>query len=251
MKEQNVPRDTPNDMEKYLQASRLVDLRSSVVRETADRLVQGAATPREAAIYIYNFVRDEIKFGYNRRDDITASEVLRDGYGQCNTKSVLLVTLLRAASIPARFHLAQVNKAVQWGVMPPLAYHFAPNNITHTWAEIHLDGHWFVLEGVIMDKPYFLAARQLLLESGRPLGYAIGLPSEVLVNCTDGHCIDWSGTGDVTSQMTAVVADLGLATDPEEFYHQHRVTGLRGVLFERHISQEMTRRAECIRYVKS
>lgn len=247
MKEQNMPWDTPNDMEKYLQPNRLVDLRSSTVRETADRLMQGSATPREAAVCIYNFVRDGIKFGYNRRDDITASEVLHDGYGQCNTKSVLLVTLLRAAGIPARFHLAQVNKAAQWGVMPRLAYRFAPTNITHTWAEIHLDGHWLILEGVIMDKPYFLAGRQLLLESGRPLGYAIGLSSEVLVNCTDGRCIDWNGASDVTCQMTAMVADLGQAADPEEFYHRHRVTGLRGVLFERHISQEMTRRAECIR----
>jgi hypothetical protein len=92
-----------------------------------------------------------------------------------------------------------------------------------------------------------LAAWQLLLESGRPLGYATGLPLEVLVNCTDGRCIDWNGAGDVTCQMMAVIADLGLAADPEEFYRQHRVTELRGVLFERHISQEMTKRSECIR----
>ena len=34
----------------------------------------------------YDFVRNEIAFGYNRADDIPASEVLSDGYGQCNTK---------------------------------------------------------------------------------------------------------------------------------------------------------------------
>lgn len=234
-------------MDEYLQATRLVDLGAGAVRETAARLVQGISTPREAAFRIYDFCRDEIKFGYNRRDDISASGVLRDGYGQCNTKSVLLVALLRAAGIPARFHLAQVDKAVQWGVMPPLVYRFAPGRVTHSWAEVYLNERWIVLEGAIMDEPYFLAARRLLLESGRPMGYAIGVRPEVLASCAGGRCIDWDGASDVISQMTAVVADFGPAADPEEFYRQHTVSGLRGLLYESHVSQEMTGRAERIR----
>ncbi len=247
MKTIDISWDTPAKMDEYLQATRLVDLDAPTVQETAARLVQGVSTPHEAAVEIYYFVRDEIKFGYNRRDAIPASEVLRDGYGQCNTKSVLLVTLLRAAGIPARFHLAQVDKAVQWGVMPPLAYRFAPDGVTHTWVEAHLNGRWIILEGVIMDRPYFLAARRLLLESGRPMGYAIGIPPEVLTNCAAGRRIDWDGTHDVTCQMTAVVADFGPAASAEAFYRQHSVTGLRGLLYERHTSQEMTGRAERIR----
>ena len=31
---------------------------------------------------IYNFVRDEIQFGYNVSDSVTATRVLKDGYGQ-------------------------------------------------------------------------------------------------------------------------------------------------------------------------
>jgi len=47
-----------------------------------------------------------------------------------------------------------------------LAYRFAPGKVMHSWAEVCLDGRWIVLEGMIMDRPYFLAARRLLLESG-------------------------------------------------------------------------------------
>ena len=247
MKAIDVPWHAPTGMDEYLQATRLVDLDALTVRETAARLVQSAATPREAAVKIYRFVRDEIKFGYNRRDDTPASEVLRDGHGQCNTKSVLLVALMRAANIPARFHLAQVDKAVQWGIMPLLAYRFAPEVVTHSWAEVYLDGRWIVLEGVIMDKRYFLAARRLLLESGRPMGYAIGLPPETLANCANGRCIDWDGVHNVICQMTAVAADFGPAADAGAFYRQHTLRGLRGLLFERHTSREMTERAERIR----
>lgn len=38
---------------------------------------------------VYHFVKDEILFGYNKRDTLTASEGLSDGIGQCNTKSNL------------------------------------------------------------------------------------------------------------------------------------------------------------------
>lgn len=36
---------------------------------------------------VYDFVRNEILFGYNSSDLLNAEEVLRDGYGQCNTKA--------------------------------------------------------------------------------------------------------------------------------------------------------------------
>ncbi len=42
---------------------------------------------------IYAFVRDEILFGYNVDDNIPASKVLSDGYGQCNTKGTLFMVI--------------------------------------------------------------------------------------------------------------------------------------------------------------
>lgn len=53
---------------------------------------------------IYNFVRDEIPFGYNIDDGIPASKVLKDGYGQCNTKSTSFYgASSAAAAFPAAF----------------------------------------------------------------------------------------------------------------------------------------------------
>lgn len=52
---------------------------------------------------IYNYVRDEILFGYNENDAIPASQVLRDGIGQCNTKATLLMALLRAVIIDKQY----------------------------------------------------------------------------------------------------------------------------------------------------
>ncbi|MGB0499059.1 MAG: transglutaminase-like domain-containing protein, partial [Rubricella sp.] len=60
----------------------------------------------------YDFVRNEILFGYNRADDIPASEVLADGYGQCNTKGTLLMALLRGLGLPCRLHGFSIHKAL-------------------------------------------------------------------------------------------------------------------------------------------
>ncbi len=48
---------------------------------------------------IYDY---EVKFGYNIADYIAASEILKDGYGQCNTKGILFIALLRAVEIPRK-----------------------------------------------------------------------------------------------------------------------------------------------------
>lgn len=59
---------------------------------------------------IYNFVRDEILFGYNVDDSIPASKVLADGYGQCNTKGTLFMALLRGVNVPCRVHGFTIDK---------------------------------------------------------------------------------------------------------------------------------------------
>lgn len=62
---------------------------------------------------IYSFVRDEILFGYNISDDITAEQVLMDRYGQCNTKGTLFMALLRAVKMPCRIHGFTIDKELQ------------------------------------------------------------------------------------------------------------------------------------------
>ena len=78
---------------------------------------------------IYDFVRDEILFGYNVDDSIPASRVLRDGFGQCNTKGTLFMALLRACGVPCRAHGFTIDKKLQKGAMSGLVYRLAPREI--------------------------------------------------------------------------------------------------------------------------
>src|SRR6056297_308291 len=94
----------------------------------------------------YDFVRNEILFGYNRADDIPASEVLADRYGQCNTKGALLMALLRRLGLPCRLHGFTIHKALQRGVVPEAIYPIAPTEILHSWVEVWKGGLLIVTE---------------------------------------------------------------------------------------------------------
>lgn len=103
---------------------------------------------------IYDYVQNEILLGYNKYDNLTATQVLSDGIGQCNTKATLLMALLRAAGVPCRLHGAKVTKCFQRGLMPKIMAKSAPPHIIHTWAEVFYNGEFLSLEGVITDKAY-------------------------------------------------------------------------------------------------
>ena len=109
---------------------------------------------------IYDFVRNEIDFGYNRADDIPASEVLEDRYGQCNTKGTLLMALLRAVGVRCRLHGFTFHKALQRGVVPGLIYPIAPAEILHSWIEVETEAGWVDLEGFILDTSFLLALQR-------------------------------------------------------------------------------------------
>lgn len=70
---------------------------------------------RERISAIYHFVRDEVLFGYHRDDAISADEVLKDRYGQCNTKTILFMALLGGAGIACRPHGFTIDKKLQKG----------------------------------------------------------------------------------------------------------------------------------------
>ena len=92
------------NLEKYLRETRMLDYSNSSIQELVKSRGWKKIEDFELIKSIYNFVRDEILFGYNIDDDIPASRVLSDGFGQCNTKGTLFMALLRACDIPCRVH---------------------------------------------------------------------------------------------------------------------------------------------------
>ena len=102
-------------MEKYLRETKMLDYSSKNIQRLIQERNWNDIEVFERLKSIYNFVRDEILFGYNIDDNIPASKVLADGYGQCNTKGTLFMALLRACNIPCRVHGFTIDKKLQKG----------------------------------------------------------------------------------------------------------------------------------------
>ncbi len=192
---------------------------------------------------IYDFVQNEIAFGYNEADDLAASQVLADGIGQCNTKGTLLMALLRKCGIPCRFHGFTINKRLQKGAISGIAYLLAPRNIIHSWVEIWHQDRWINLEGFILDKAYLSSVQKQFRKSeGAFCGFGIA------TNSLSDPAVEWRGV-DTYIQKEGINHDFGVFEAPDNFYAKHgsNLSGIKRYIFLRWIRQSMNRRVQDIR----
>ena len=141
------------DFENYLKATAMVDFNHADIQQLVTQRAWKDLGTYAAIGAIYSFVRDEINFGYNQDDLLSASQVLQDGYGQCNTKGTLLMALFRAVGIPTRFHGFTIYNQLQKGAIPSYIFILAPKRIIHSWVEVYYQDKWINLEGYIIDQP--------------------------------------------------------------------------------------------------
>lgn len=234
--------DAPIDSQ-HLAATKMLNYEHQAIQRLVEDRAWAALPESERIGAAYTYVRDEIPFGYNTTDRLSASGVLEDGYGQCNTKTTLLMALLRAVGIPCRIHGSTIHKRLQKGVVNGIFYRLAPCAIDHTWAEVAFDGSWARLEGVILDADYLDGIRaKFPTQTGEFLGYAVGTDN---LSCP---AIDWGGT-DTSVQASGVNADHGVFDDPDTFYTQLEpaLSGTKAWLFKHVVRHTMNRNVRKIR----
>lgn len=195
---------------------------------------------------IYDFVRNEIAFGYNEDDTLAASRVLADSIGQCNTKATLFMALLRATGIPCRFHGFTINKALQKGAITGLAYWLAPRDIIHSWVEVYTGGRWVNLEGFILDADYLQALQQRFAGERRFCGYGAATPD------LQAPGVQWKGD-DTYIQKEGINHDFGVFTQPDDFYARHgsNLSGVKRWLYRHIVRHAMNRNVARIRATRS
>ena len=102
-------------MEKYLRETKMLDYSSKNIQRLIQERNWNDIEVFERLKSIYNFVRDEILFGYNIDDNISASKVL---------------------------------------AMTGIVYKNAPQNVFHSWVEVNFEDKWYELEAFILDMEY-------------------------------------------------------------------------------------------------
>ncbi len=191
---------------------RLADHGHPLVESLAKRLTQNQATQNKKIEAIFLYVRDEVAFGFPADGDLVpAWRTIELKMGQCNTKTALFLALCRAAGIKARAHFSLISRDIQLGLFSGFMFRLMPREISHSWAEVQVDGKWVALDGFINDMPYFLAARRRL----RQMGWDVGL--SVACNAGDASA-DFDLAHEKYVQMAAVTIDHGVWDEPGDYY---------------------------------
>jgi len=222
----------------------LVNFRSKEIQNLIQRRGWRSLNSLDRIKAAYDFCRKEILFGYNQGGDaIPASEVLSNGLGQCNTKAILFMALLRAMNIDCRLHAYTVDKRMQKGAVGRTAYLVAPQEIIHTTVEVRVENKWVNLEGLILDDGYIAGVQAMFSgHQGDFCGYAIG------VEDFQNPSVEFHGS-DTAIQSTSIIRDLGVYGTPDEFYAENgtNTTGLKKIFYETILHRLMNRNVRDIR----
>lgn len=227
-----------NDTEKeinrnnYLENTKLLDFENKRIQKLIHKKGWKELPEFERIKAIYNYVRDEILFGYNADDELAASKVLKQGFGQCNTKAILFMALLRGCGIPCRIHGFTVDKKVQKGVMKGIIYKNAPQNIFHSWVEVLFEDTWYELEAFILDREYLKKLQDRNKDcEGAFCGFGVSLKD------FQHPVIDFD-RNNTYIQSEGINQDLGVYDSPDELLKEHgqELGGVKKFLY-RHLGR--------------
>jgi hypothetical protein len=115
-----------------------LDLDSPRIRELSMKITGSLDDPWEKALAIGRWVNSEL--GKSMRECFSALQVLETGEGECQSHSLLTVSLCRAAGLPARF---------AYGVV------YLPDREAfgfHTWVQVHV-GDWIPMDPTLGNFP--------------------------------------------------------------------------------------------------
>ncbi|MCL2697266.1 MAG: transglutaminase-like domain-containing protein [Oscillospiraceae bacterium] len=230
-------------MENLLKETELLNYNDPQIQKLISGRGWRDLSEKESVLAIYNYVRDEIPFGYNVSDNIKATDVLNDNYGQCNTKGILFMALLRAVNIPCRIHGFYIDKIMQKGAMKSFYYALAPRDILHSWVEVFYNGKWLNLEGFILDVEYLSKLQEKFNDcNGSFCGYGVAISD------FKNPPIDWN-ENDTYIQKDGITKDLGICGTPDELFIKYKQKGgrFKQFMFRNVIRHLMNRNIDRIR----
>lgn len=224
-------------MQEYLAETAMLDYTSKSIQDLVQKKEWENLDEFHQIQAIYNYVRDDILFGYNASDNISASKVLADGYGQCNTKGTLFMALLRAVNIPCRVHGFTIDKKLQKGAMTGFIYRNAPQNVLHSWVEVFFEDKWYELEAFIIDKRYLRNLQTINKAcNGAFCGYGVAVTN------LQNPAIDWN-RNNTYIQSEGINQDFGVYNCPDDLLKEHHqdISKFKGYIY-RNIGRHLMNR---------
>jgi hypothetical protein len=202
----------------WLRETEQLNYTASKVRILTTQITQLNHDDLGKALAIHKYVKS-LPFGCVA--DFTgskATDIIKLGYGDCHTKGLLFVALLRAAKIPARLRFVTLPTRFLDGLIDT-----GTQTMVHAIGEVFVGDTWQQTDAYVVDAAYEAAARALLRVEGRILGYGLHAMGDK----------DWNGKANAHSQSTPAdpeslpMIDWGFTHDPSHFYANENHEALR------------------------
>jgi hypothetical protein len=182
----------PKEMDEFLKPTLLCDCNNIFIKNKAKELTEKSESPKEAALNIFNFVRDKILYGIDF-SYVKASDTLKKGFGFCITKTNLQIAFLRSVGIPSRYHQVILSKDVLKDLIPDSLYKKLDAKIWyHPWCECNLSGKWIACDS-FLDKSLYEAACKK------------GIRAKNMI-----PTINWDGISDLKTASAWIIEDVGI-----------------------------------------
>jgi hypothetical protein len=173
-------------MNKYLKETKMLDYSNPNIQQLIENRKWLELKEFDRLKSIYNFVRDEILFGYNIDDNI-----------------------------PCRVHGFTIDKKLQKGAMTGIVYKNAPQNVFHSWVEVYFEDKWYELEAFILDKKYLNNLQKINSScSGAFCGYGVA------VKDFKNPVIDFD-RNNTYIQSEGINQDFGAYDSPDDLLKEH------------------------------
>lgn len=207
----------------FLEATELININHPLVLQTSYNLTYQLSTDHEKVLSIYNFVKDEILFGWTANfSAMKASDVIKSKIGFSNTKSTLFVALLRAINIPARQVFVDITCDIFYG------FGISSDFVDHSYCEIYLQNSWIQIDSYNIDKNLYIGAKKRLERENLKVGYGIHANGTNDWNGKDNSFVQFLNDGFV-QHFTSTY--WGVQTDTLSFYTENDGTNNNYDLF--------------------
>ncbi len=230
-------------MDRFLQKTKLLNYNHKIIEDLNFKKKWAHLTKYEKIKQIYNFVQNEILFGYPESDNVKASDVLEKKYGNGITKSILLMALLRSNGVSCKFKGLKIKKNIHNGAVKGIAYLLFPQKMIHGWAEVFYKDQWVVLEGVTVDNNYLNKILSMYPKREKEFnGYGIALIDQNKINNS------WNEQNTFV-QRGGIVEYLDIYNSPDDFfeYYKQTLTGIRRILYKKLFMKKINKKVMKIR----
>jgi hypothetical protein len=215
---ENIDTNSPEARLFWLRETEQLNFSFIKLRILATQITQLQHSDIGKALAVHNHVKS-LPFGCVANfTKVKASDIAKQGYGDCHTKGLLFVALLRAVQIPARLRFVTMSTQFLNGLIDT-----GTQTMVHAVGEVYLDGKWRQNDTYVVDATFEASARSQLRLEQRILGYGIHAMGDK----------DWNGVDHAHCQYTLAdpdslpVIDWGVTHDPAHFYNDDNHAGLR------------------------